>query len=298
MTMSCIMLHWLERLHHAGLIKPNSAVLEFGPQDIDIPRPIVEASARRMMPADQVDELMDKIFDGWGGARWTCQANFYSMFGVSRYISSDPFDKRADYHYDLNYYLPHFGRYDIITNFGTVEHVFNVPQYFRSVHRLLKPGGILLSVMPTFGDIDHGFYNIHPILYRGIVAHSGYDLCDFRYIDDVSLRSEMAKKNAGPEMFDFDALPIRLEDSNDETAFKRKVHRQYLANTRRREAKDVPENLRDSIVCDYCFVALRKRDGGRFRTPYQYLQDSLLLTGPRPNFWGNFGMVVQKLFRR
>lgn len=291
------MLHWLERLHHAGIITPGSTMMEFGPQDIDIPKNIVEASAKRMLPVGRVDERMDAIFDGWGGPRRDCQAAFYSLFGVTRYVSSDPFDSRADYRYDLNNYFPHFSRYDLITNFGTAEHVFNIPEVFRAAYRLLKKGGVMLNVLPAHGDIDHGFYNIHPILYRGFAAHSGFEICDFQYIDDIDLRTAVAKAS-GNEPYNFNALPIRLADCADESAFKRKVYEQHLQNAQRRQAVDLPDKLRSSMVFDYCYVAMRKVGGRKLRTPYQYLQESSLLEGPRPTLQRNFREYVVGLARR
>ena len=296
MTMSCLMLHWLERLRHAGIIVPNASMMEFGPQDLDIPKNIVEASARRMMPAGRVAERMDAIFDGWGNPHRACQADFYSLFGVTRYVSSDPFDSRADYRYDLNYFFPHFRRYDLVTNFGTAEHVFNIPAVFRTAHRLLRTGGVLLNVLPSHGDIDHGFYNIHPILYRGLAAHSGFEICDFQYIDDIDLRTAAAIE-ADEKPYDFSALPIQLSDCGDERAFKRKVYEQYLLNDHRRQSSKFSERQRASMVFDYCYVALRKVRRGRFRIPYQHLRESSLAVHP-PTPLRNMREFATGWFRR
>ena len=289
MTMSCLMMHWLERLNHAGIFPQQSRLMEFGPQDVDVPRPMLEAAARRMYPGEDVSARIDKIYDGWGGPLWTCQSDFYSVFGARSYHSTDPFDPRAEFRYDLNAYFIHFHRYDIVINFGTAEHVFNIANVFRTAYRLLKPDGVFLNVLPAYGDIDHGFYNVHPILYRGLAAHSGFELCDFQYIDDIAARTVQAA-SGGTAPYDFDALPIRLADLDDEAAFKRKVYERFLANAERRTDPIAPQWLENLMVFDYCYVALRKVATSAFRSPYQFLQEASLRAGQpsalRTNFKG------------
>lgn len=49
--------------------------------------------------------------------------------------------------------------FDIITNFGTTEHVSNQYAVWENIHRLVKVGGIMVSTTPLPGDwLHHGEY--------------------------------------------------------------------------------------------------------------------------------------------
>jgi hypothetical protein len=69
----------------------------------------------------------------------------------------------------------------LATNFGTAERVFNIGELFHSIHDALRPGGVAMHVLPAFGDIDHGFYNIHPAVYFDLAAADDYTIEDKFY---------------------------------------------------------------------------------------------------------------------
>jgi hypothetical protein len=100
--------------------------------------PLRRVASRHLDPSD-CDRTMTSIFDETTAKpRSDAQAAFYSIFGADSYRSIDLTDPRADYTADLNHPLPRsIGRYDVVTNFGTTEHVFNIAQSFASIHRLL-----------------------------------------------------------------------------------------------------------------------------------------------------------------
>jgi SAM-dependent methyltransferase len=52
---------------------------------------------------------------------------------------------------DLSNELPVMQTYDLITNFGTTEHVSNQYKCWKNVHALLKDGGLVISEIPEIG---------------------------------------------------------------------------------------------------------------------------------------------------
>jgi hypothetical protein len=48
--------------------------------------------------------------------------------------------------------------FDLVTNFGTSEHVANQLNTFRVMHDLTRPGGIMFHVVPSAGHSNHGFF--------------------------------------------------------------------------------------------------------------------------------------------
>jgi SAM-dependent methyltransferase len=265
-------IEWLSTLALRSQIPAGAAVLDLGPQDLWIERDPLQRIARRHLEAADCDKTLDAIFDG-KSPRPGAQPAFYSIFGGGNYRSIDLTDPRADYALDLNLPLPpDVGSYDVVTNFGTTEHVFNIGQAFANIHKLLKVGGIQLHAIPSYGYIDHGFYNIHPCAYLDMARANEYEIIDVLYIDNINVR--MARPiEAKP--FDFSALPIQLGDMTDTVPLMTKAamlfhHNLQSAETQKVLAAMVPKEALKSriampdkrlpifIVFDLMFVALRR----------------------------------------
>lgn len=97
-------------------------------------------------------------------------------------IDFDGVDDRA-LKYDLNEPVPLETQHDIVCNFGTAEHVFNIYQVFKTIHDLTKPGGWMLHGLPFQGWVDHGFYTVQPTLYFDLAAANGYGQGAFLYAE-------------------------------------------------------------------------------------------------------------------
>lgn len=83
---------------------------------------------------------------------------------------------------DLNHAISLDRKFDISINFGTGEHVFNVCQFFKTIHDYTQAGGIMLHVMPFLGWMDHGFFNFQPTFYWDLAESNNYELVAFLFI--------------------------------------------------------------------------------------------------------------------
>jgi|GEM_PF-835741 len=83
---------------------------------------------------------------------------------------------------DLNQPVELDQTFDLVFNFGTGEHIFNVYQFFKTIHELTKPGGLMLHVMPFQGWVDHGFFNFQPTLYWDLAESNNYDVVGFFFL--------------------------------------------------------------------------------------------------------------------
>ena len=54
------------------------------------------------------------------------------------------------------------GKFDLIYDGGTTEHVFDIAQSFRNVDAMLQDQGIFISCVGTDGWFGHGFYQVGP----------------------------------------------------------------------------------------------------------------------------------------
>jgi hypothetical protein len=285
MAIGSMHIEWLSSLALRSAIPAGAAVLDLGPQDLWIERePLHLIASRHLKPVD-CERTIATIFDG-KSPKTNAQSAFYSIFGAGSYRSVDLTDPRADYAIDLNQPLSQdIGRYEVVTNFGTTEHVFNIGQSFANIHKLLKVGGLQLHAVPSYGYIDHGFYNVHPCAYLDMAKANNYDLVDVLYIDNINVRMARPIEMAP---FDFGTLPIQLRDMTDTTALMTKAAIQYYRNLEAHETRTVleamvPKGQIDSpiempdkrlpifIVFDLMFVALRRTSSSprEFITPIQ-----------------------------
>jgi hypothetical protein len=56
-------------------------------------------------------------------------------------------------------------RYDTVIDFGTTEHIFNVPQVLDNCSNLIKVGGKIIHILPSNNFNGHGFYQFSPELF-------------------------------------------------------------------------------------------------------------------------------------
>src|SRR5690606_11698747 len=77
---------------------------------------------------------------------------------------------------DLNHPLSETiaGRFDLLVDGGTLEHVFAVRQALMNVAELLKPGGRAIHITPTNNYCNHGFYQCSPTLFVDYYRANGF----------------------------------------------------------------------------------------------------------------------------
>ncbi|MGO9681631.1 MAG: hypothetical protein ACLPTZ_03310 [Beijerinckiaceae bacterium] len=81
--------------------------------------------------------------------------------------------------HDLNQPMPAElqGRYDVVFDGGTLEHVFNFPSAMRGCLELPKVGGHFIMTSPANNQMGHGFYQFSPeLFFRVFSAENGYQL--------------------------------------------------------------------------------------------------------------------------
>jgi len=66
------------------------------------------------------------------------------------------------------------GRFDLVTNLGTTEHVANQLNAFKIIHELTKPGGLMVHHLPMQGNLNHGLINYHPKFFWMLARSNDY----------------------------------------------------------------------------------------------------------------------------
>jgi hypothetical protein len=174
----------LMALKRRGYIPSGSAVIEIGAQQLD------ESFVRATNDIAATGRFFG-ITDpppsfAWTGPRSDTNVlagaplarEFWTWLGFN-YASIDIDGSPGSIPLDLNYdEVPteFIGKYDVVTNFGTTEHVANQLQSFKIVHDLATPGGLMLHVLPTSGGLNHGLVSYNPKFFWMLGRSNGYKI--------------------------------------------------------------------------------------------------------------------------
>ncbi len=109
--------------------------------------------------------------------------SFYEALGYE-YAAVDIDGSPNSIPLDLNYDpVPanYVGRFDLVTNFGTTEHVINQLNAFKVIHDLAAPGAVMLHEVPAQGLINHGLFNYNPKFFQKLAQNNAYETLFFDY---------------------------------------------------------------------------------------------------------------------
>jgi len=94
---------------------------------------------------------------------------------------------------DLNHCglpVPFVGKFDLVVNFGTTEHLLNQYNAFRVMHEATKVGGYIVHSVPWLGYSDHGYFTYTPRCFFDLAGYNEYELADF-WFDANSVANDL-----------------------------------------------------------------------------------------------------------
>lgn len=118
-----------------------------------------------------VCELGDQGMCG-GPTKTALAKDWYLGLGCGRYVSIDG-NGRGTMTADLNHPIA-LEPFDLVTDFGTGEHIFDQAQVWRTMHDLTKPSGYIAFDRPAQGYQKHCFYLTNECLFRDLALANFY----------------------------------------------------------------------------------------------------------------------------
>jgi hypothetical protein len=194
MAVSSSFLQILGRLRLAGLVRCNMPVMEIGAQQLartflDAPeqvqrlgmlfgvaRPLSLPAARRpRVVGSGAPDLLDAMAPA---ARlfWEWLGFDYAAIDIDGSPGSIPLDLNFD-----SVPAEAAGKYPIVTNFGTTEHVANQLNAFKIIHDLTTPGGLMIHELPSQGSFNHGLINYNYKFFWMLARSNNYQFLYARY---------------------------------------------------------------------------------------------------------------------
>jgi len=126
-----------------------------------------------------VTELKFESVCEFGGHRFRALGDYkstkdyYAALGCEDYVALDVNDEHDATIADLNAPVDLGRTFDLVTNSGTGEHIFNQYAVFKNAHDLSHQ--YMLHVLPFSPWINHGFFNYNPILFRDLALANSYN---------------------------------------------------------------------------------------------------------------------------
>jgi SAM-dependent methyltransferase len=209
-------LRFIARVHRERPI--TGAVLTLGRQGVAAS----EAEARAILREEglvaeaarplQVQAARQLTGAGTRARGMISDADFFALLGITDLHALDVSTyEGADVVHDLNQPVPEswHGRYDLIIDGGTIEHVFDVRRSLTNIAAMLRPGGRVIHISPTNNYANHGFYQISPTLYFDYYSANG-----FANLHGVLAEQDIHRYDLRPwEIFELSAELGRLTSS-------------------------------------------------------------------------------------
>ena len=127
-------------------------------------------------------------------ARWRFDV-FARALGAKKVSSMDISDyEGADIVHNLNSPVPPelHGRFDLVIDGGTLEHVFHVPVAMENCMKITKVGGHVIIITNINNLVGHGFYQFSPeLFYRIFSRENGFEVMRMVALEDTFGRSSL-----------------------------------------------------------------------------------------------------------
>jgi hypothetical protein len=167
----------IQELHQLGKFHPGASIMELGAQELYCAG--MEQSVADFFNAFSTNSKLqatDEFIRRVSNKGFTSE--LFKRAGFS-YKALDIFDGDEVILFDLNLEAPGpdlIGKFDLVTNFGTTEHVIQQYAAFKTVHELTKSGGIIYHDLPMGGYHTHGYFNYNPLFFQHLASANGYEI--------------------------------------------------------------------------------------------------------------------------
>jgi hypothetical protein len=245
-------------LKKSRLLPSNPSFLELGEANWygDVPyEQLIDDICRLLEDTEEqiklLQELINVVRAEQPGMLWDVAKIFYRIFlNYRETVAIDFGGTEKALRLDLNQPISLGRVFDVVYNGGTAEHVFNVWQFFKTVHDHTANGGLMIHGAPFTGWLDHGFFNFNPTLYWDLASTNGYIIQLFLYteltplkITRVSQREQLAEMANEGQIGANSHIYVVFKKSQENCSF-RTPQQGYYANTVSEQVKESWESLR------------------------------------------------------
>ena len=170
-------------LNQRGLLKDVQSVVDIGSQELHLTleefEELVEVAGIQNYQGERFANLKY-----WPAQSPRCPARLlYELLGASQYNCLDLNGELGSIPHDMNLSFDnelYYAKYDLVSDYGCNEHIFNVAEAYRTMHRLCKPNGILVNMQGVWRG--NGYYRFDESFFEGIAAANNYRILYSSYV--------------------------------------------------------------------------------------------------------------------
>jgi hypothetical protein len=163
-------------LHNLGHLKNSKSVLEIGSQELHLKKEdLKQLFDNAGIKSDLVDEYPN--LNNWPEKPRCSSKFFYESLGIKEYQCMDMNGDYGAIVHDLNKPFEDrskFNKFDIVTDHGSCEHVFNIAECYRTMHNLTKLGGYIIVAQAIWKG--NGYFKFDESFFEGIAAANNYKI--------------------------------------------------------------------------------------------------------------------------
>lgn len=174
-----------EKLFKEGFFNKINSVMEIGAQELSCSGYLgSDPFDHQIYPTDE--EVIPQFLKTIGKDEKISIKNgdsakiIYELLGVKEYECIDADGKFGAHIFDLNKEIDreydYKKQYDLVTNHGTTEHVFNQYACFKNIHNLTKVGGYMIHAVPFIGYIYHCLYRYSKTFFTSLAKDNNYEI--------------------------------------------------------------------------------------------------------------------------
>ncbi len=173
--------------------------------DSDFQKSVCELGRQNLTITKNIDNIFLKLFEKFNkqpnfevmktapADNWGIRAkNLYESLGFSYFsIDIDPDEDNEDSSsnliMDFNFDdldNKYFNKFNIVTNFGTSEHLINQLNFFKIMHQLTKVGGYMIHEVPCMFGLNHGMFKYEPKFFTDLARSNAYEVTTLKLVAD------------------------------------------------------------------------------------------------------------------
>jgi SAM-dependent methyltransferase len=196
-----IAFQYVRKMDELGLLRPGMSILDVGSSNLYSASPQEIADFVRKYapsPGGAIEEFAARLARGSaydpvkGGLNESFVGELFEKAGME-YVSIDIADGYRTVILDLNRseLPPEFrGKFDLVLNFGTTEHVLNQFNCFKVIHDATKLGGHIYHALPAVGYVDHGYITYTAKCFFDVAGYNEYEIVDL-WFEASSARNDL-----------------------------------------------------------------------------------------------------------
>lgn len=169
-------------LNQLGYFKNMKNILEIGSQELHLKFNDLELLLKNAGITD-FDKNNFKNIDNWPNPNRCSSKPFYKLLGFTDYYSLDANKELGSIDHDYNKPFNDknfYNKFDLVTDFGSCEHAFNMGEIYKTIHKICKVNGKIIISQAMWGG--NGYYLFDKSFFESLAAFNNYKILYNSYV--------------------------------------------------------------------------------------------------------------------